>query len=56
MKRASTVPEVGDDRIRHRRKISAGSLDSTELELGDVRIEDLSVAFADAHIFRQAGP
>jgi predicted aspartyl protease len=34
-------------------KLSASVAEIKKLELGDVRIEDLAVAFADAHIFKQ---
>jgi len=34
-------------------KLSAKVAQIERLELGDVRIEDLAVAFADAHIFKQ---
>jgi len=34
-------------------KLSAGVAEIKRLELGEVRIEDLAVAFADAHIFKQ---
>lgn len=34
-------------------KLSARVAEIEKLELGDVRIEDLAVAFADAHIFKQ---
>ena len=34
-------------------KLSAKVMELQRLELGDVRIEDLAIAFADAHIFKQ---